>query len=114
MTSRQTARAQARSSRAGSRVAGRRPWRWGRLAIIAAGGVIVLAVAAIVFVSRPQDSTVFPAAGELARIQQAATHVPAEVFDAVGTGDLPNPIKPMQNSQALGGVDGKPELLYIG
>ncbi len=50
----------------------------------------------------------------MASVNRAITHIPADVFDTVGTGDLPNPLKAMTTEQPLGGADGKAALLYIG
>ena len=82
--------------------------------MVGAGAVVGIAIVAVLLVSRQQDALALPSGSELANIEKATSGVSADTFDAVGTGGLANPIKPMSSSEVLGGADGKPELLYIG
>jgi hypothetical protein len=80
-----------------------------------AGVAVVLGVVVVLFKFGPlQASTNLPSDTEWPRVVEAATHIDEGVFSAVGTGDLPPPIKAMNSTQRLGGADGKPQVLYIG
>src|SRR3954447_25345884 len=111
---RQNRRGDARPLRERRRQA--RPRAWWRNPWQLAIGLGIVATGVVVFVvsGRSQAAPNLPSGEELSRIQYSITHVSDAVFDAVGTGNLPNPIKPMTSNQRLGGVDGKPQLLYIG
>ena len=95
----------------------RRPWWAGPLPIV--GVLVLIAVVVVVFVlvarHQANQSTPAPAPTNAAAVVQQATHVPAGVYDSVGTGSVSQVvITATKSSVPLTGPDGKPELLYIG
>src|SRR5581483_3640160 len=115
-TPKPNARARVERARTARRQPGRQHWwqtpRFVRIALGFAAFIGVAAVAAIV-VTRPREAPL-PSGASWTTVVNAVTHVPPAMFDTIGTGDQPNPLKSMTSSQPLGGADGKPELLYIG
>src|SRR3954453_11949453 len=85
------------------------PWM-----ILGASAVVAVVVVFLLKFGPLQASMNLPSDAELASVVQAATHIDDSVFDAVGNGELPSPIKVMNSTQRLGGADGKPQVLYIG
>src|SRR5438552_2617509 len=94
---RKNARADARPLRERRRQV--RPRRWWRSPwpFVGAASISGIALVAFFTLGHQQAALALPSGSELTGIQQAATHVSADVLEAVGTGDLPNPIKPMNN-----------------
>jgi hypothetical protein len=78
----------------------------------------LIAIAAVVyFWIRPSQAATasLPPTAELSQVQYAITHVDPAIYEAVGEGDLPNPFKVMDvNQPKFGGVDPRPQLLYMG
>lgn len=85
---------------------------------IVAAAVIVVLVAGIVFHLRSGGSApAQPTAGNVQQAVRETTHIPASVYDRVGTTSLdPNqlPISVPKNPSTLTGAGGLPEVLYMG
>ena len=78
--------------------------------------MVAVALVVFVFVLLGQRQGSAPAAtpAETDQVVSAVTQMPASVADAVGSGGLPNPLKPVSAATPLTGAAGKPQVLYIG
>jgi hypothetical protein len=111
---RNRSREDAKPLRERRRQAHERPWWRSRWLMGGIFGVVAAVAVGFFYFTSLQASPSLPSGADLASVQQAITHVDAAIFDTVGTGDLPNPVKVMNSTQTLGGADGKPQVLYIG
>jgi hypothetical protein len=86
-------------------------WR-GPLPLVGALALVALIIVAFAVLGR-RDSGPPPGASAAPAVVAAVTGVPAEVFDAVGTGGLANPLQ-AQSGAMLRGTSGKPLVVYVG
>ncbi len=91
----------------------RQPWWRGPWLIPAIVGLLVLVVVGLLIAGRQQSAAPSASQAETAQVVAAVTSIPASTFDAVGSGGLTNPLKPVQLSP-LTGPNGHPEVLYVG
>src|SRR5262245_36504481 len=73
------------------------PW-----VILGAAGAMAVVVIFLFKCGPLQASVNLPSDTELASAVQATTHIDDSVFEAVGNGDLPSPLKAMNTTQRLG------------
>lgn len=98
----------------------RRKDRSGLYMILGVSALLVLIVAAFVFVSHQPatqttntNSLLKPTAANMAVVQQL-TGVKSSTWEAIGTGGVKNPFQVMSGQPALKGPHGYPEVLYVG
>jgi hypothetical protein len=88
-------------------------WRRGKTPLYGTGVIVLLLIALFVYIAQRQTPNI-GAQPASPSVVSAVTHVSPQVLSDVGTGGVTDQLKPIPGATLLKGLDGKPEILYIG